>query len=510
MKIKSRYYFLIFCAVILCVPILFREQFSYMIRLWFEIPKREVNKFFIHNHSIILFPICLGKIIKDSICYIESKNYISPFIILIISLVLIIIGSLSSIYYVSNIGIILSILTCIIYFYGYDGILKNKILVFLIFFLVPLPQYILIQIYSKISIISSLISEKILLFLGWSVYFDGNIVDLGLAKISSIDINNFLSVMFFFIGFIIFLSHFINRNFVVRIVFLLSNLILFFCAVVFKSILFVYYVKIGSELNKILSSSVNYIILTVLCLFSFLYFYFIKNSSNISFSASRYFSFENSFNKFRFIRLNLIIYLSLIVLSSIYLKNHNQNYIPEREMFVNFPVIIKNYHGKESYVDKNDLASLHLDDYLSRIYTIDNQSSIEIWVAYYGSQKPGASIHSPKACLRGGGWEMIDGGDVFIESEKFNFKRFIIKIGDQKQLVYYTYIVGNKIVTNEYLVKFYLIFNKLLFNRSDGALIRIVTPLLKGEEISNADERIKQFLTSLLAVLRPYISSKEG
>jgi EpsI family protein len=83
--------------------------------------------------------------------------------------------------------------------------------------------------------------------------------------------------------------------------------------------------------------------------------------------------------------------------------------------------------------------------------------------------------------------------------------RSVIRHGDSAQLVYYWFQQRGRVVTNEYLVKWYIFVDSLLRNRTDGALVRLVTPLAPGEDTALADRRLAEFAGSVSALLPAYV-----
>ncbi|MEJ1746588.1 EpsI family protein, partial [Escherichia coli] len=85
---------------------------------------------------------------------------------------------------------------------------------------------------------------------------------------------------------------------------------------------------------------------------------------------------------------------------------------------------------------------------------------VELYVAYYDSQRKGASVHSPKACLPGGGWQMDEFGqhtvaDAGPDGAPLQVNRALISKGDTRALVYYWFMQRGRYLTSEYLVKWF-------------------------------------------------------
>jgi EpsI family protein len=80
--------------------------------------------------------------------------------------------------------------------------------------------------------------------------------------------------------------------------------------------------------------------------------------------------------------------------------------------------------------------------------------------------------------------------DVGPDGQALNVNRVLIKLGDSQQLVYYWFHQRDRNITNEYLVKWFIFWDALTRNRTDGSLIRLVTPVLDSETVDAADQRI--------------------
>ena len=83
--------------------------------------------------------------------------------------------------------------------------------------------------------------------------------------------------------------------------------------------------------------------------------------------------------------------------------------------------------------------------------------------------------------------------------------RVLISHGDEKQLVYYWFQQRGRVMTNEFLVKWYMLVDALLRQRTDGALVRLIMPLRPGEDISALDQQLGQFAARLAPVLPAFI-----
>ena len=141
--------------------------------------------------------------------------------------------------------------------------------------------------------------------------------------------------------------------------------------------------------------------------------------------------------------------------------------------------------------------------------TLCRQVVINLYVAYYGSQRTGAAIHSPRSCIPGGGWEITDLTQIELSNalgmEGLFVNRTIIQLGDQRQLVYYWFQQRGRTFTSEYMAKWYLFQDGITMARSDGALVRLITPIPPNGDEAAADERLQEFLREFHPELARFI-----
>jgi EpsI family protein len=149
-------------------------------------------------------------------------------------------------------------------------------------------------------------------------------------------------------------------------------------------------------------------------------------------------------------------------------------------------------------------------DFLQRFYenTSVSQPYVDLFLAYFPSQRAGDTIHSPKHCLPGAGWLPTESSRISISlagRAAFEANRYVIAKGDERQLVLYWYWAHDRALASEYWAKFYLVADSIRLNRSDGALVRVITPLLPGESAETAQQRLLSFAGNFVPRLDRYI-----
>src|SRR5690625_1226852 len=185
-----------------------------------------------------------------------------------------------------------------------------------------------------------------------------------------------------------------------------------------------------------------------------------------------------------------------------------------RDPLVLFPNRIEGWTaGTAQRLAPNIEAVLAADDYLNVAYSSPGAAQpVDFFVAYYTDQAGGAGIHSPEVCIPAGGWEMsritrrnvpvsLPDGTV----RELPVNRAIVQKGLQQQVVYYWFEQRGRHLTSDYVVKATTVLDAVTRGRTDGALVRVITPIGSGERQEQADARLAGFLQDMLPILPRYI-----
>jgi len=201
----------------------------------------------------------------------------------------------------------------------------------------------------------------------------------------------------------------------------------------------------------------------------------------------------------------------LIALTAIFLQARSRTeVIPQRLPLSSFPTQLAGWDSSEIVQDKQTLEVLGPGDFMERVYQDPNGKLpyVDLFLAYFPSQRAGETPHSPQHCLPGAGWNPDENVRVTLSlpgHAPFPANRYVISKGDQRRLVLYWFWAHDRGVASEYWAKFYLVKDAIGMNRSDGSLVRFVTPLLPGETPDAAQRRILPFTSSVVPMLDSYI-----
>jgi EpsI family protein len=209
--------------------------------------------------------------------------------------------------------------------------------------------------------------------------------------------------------------------------------------------------------------------------------------------------------------LRFLLAAALIASAAIFLEARGRNEIfPPRLPLQSFPARLSNWTGTDIAIQKDVLEVLGPGDFLLRVYQNpgEKQPFVDLFIAYFPSQRTGDTIHSPKHCLPGSGWLPVESSRVTLSlpgHSPFPANRYVIAKGDSRQLVLYWYWAHDRGVASEYWAKFYLVADSMRMNRSDGALVRITTPMYSGETAEAAQQRLLPFAGDVAPLLDNYI-----
>ena len=128
---------------------------------------------------------------------------------------------------------------------------------------------------------------------------------------------------------------------------------------------------------------------------------------------------------------------------------------------------------------------------------------MDFFLSYYASQTNGNAIHSPEVCLPAGGWEVfrIEPTEITLPGTRFGtfeLNRAIIQKGLEKQLVYYWFEGRGRRMTSSFAAKFHTVADSMTRGRTDGGLVRVITPIgaAEGLDEAAADARLRRFLAA--------------
>ncbi len=185
--------------------------------------------------------------------------------------------------------------------------------------------------------------------------------------------------------------------------------------------------------------------------------------------------------------------------------------IPLKRPFATFPDRIGQWQGKRQAMESVYLDVLNLGDYLLIDFKDPQGAQIHLYLAYNESQSKGRSAHSPSTCLPGGGWLFKESGIVNIplsNGGNLEVQRAVMEKTGQKQVSYYWFAQRGRVLHNLYQLKLFAFWDALTKQRTDGALVRIISPVGATETAEKAEQRLQLFTSQIAPLLDQYLPGR--
>jgi len=188
--------------------------------------------------------------------------------------------------------------------------------------------------------------------------------------------------------------------------------------------------------------------------------------------------------------------------------------IPVRQPLAGLPLRLNEWEGRrlpdssQKTVDK-----LGVDDHINMNYSRPNSPSVSLYIGYFQSQRTGESIHSPLNCLPGAGWIPVRNERIPISvngGRVIEVNRITIQKGAVSQVVIYWYQSQGRAIASEYMGKIYTVLGAMRSQRTDAALVRIISTisadaLLKAEAEEASEKAAIEFTQALFPVLSDFL-----
>jgi EpsI family protein len=205
----------------------------------------------------------------------------------------------------------------------------------------------------------------------------------------------------------------------------------------------------------------------------------------------------------------LLVSLTLLLSAFLFLQFRSVGEgVQLRKSFDTFPVTLGKWNGRDDTVFEPELVRiLKMSDYLMRRYVDGTGHSIWLYTAYWQSQRRGSDIHSPKNCLPAGGWEPVEASRVTIAvagaGGPITVNRYLIQKDRQMQVVMYWFQAQGTVVAGELDAKIEMVRSAVLRNRTDGAVVRVSSPVYGTVQETTAE--LVQYIQLLYPVLGEFL-----
>ena len=430
-------------------------------------------------------------------------------------------GNLATLYVIVQYAFLVTLAGLVLAFTGWRGFKLLWVPLLILVFMVPLPTFLFNNLSAQLQLISSQLGVAVIRLFGISVYLQGNVIDLGVFKLQVIDACSGLRYLFPLMTLSFIAAYFFKGAFWKRaLIFLSSMPITVFMNSFRIGVIGILVDNWGPSmaegfLHEFEGWAVFMVCTGILIAEMWLLARIgkerrpLREAFGLEFPAP---SPKDAQVQYRSVpKPFMVSILMLAVMAALSAALPARVEVPpQRTAFSSFPIQIGEWRARRGQLDQIYIDALKFTDYIINDYTDPKNHTVNFYVAYYASQRKGESAHSPRTCIPGDGWVItsltqrtIAGATVAGHPLRVN--RTVIQKGDDSELVYYWFQQRGRVITNEYMVKWWLFWDALTKNRTDGALVRLTTSVSTGQSMEDADRELADFARVVTPKLQAYI-----
>ncbi len=436
-------------------------------------------------------------------------------VLMIVASLMTFIGMVSGLFLLVQLALVIVIMALVALWLGVAGLrLLLWPLGFLIF-CIPLPYVIEVAFTAKLQLLSSRIAVDVIRMMGIVVYLSGNVIDLGPVKLQVVEACSGLRYLYPLMSLGYLAAYCYQGPLWIRGVIFVATIPI---TVVLNSLRIAVMAWLVEHFGLAVAEGFFHDfegwLIFALCMVLLALLLWALNAIFTRHSIWQYLGVTSSESVAYTARsisrprsraaLGGVALLSALTLIAGYAVAHRQLVIPPAVHMSSFPLEWGDWRGEHRPLSTGVAESLGIDDYLFINFSATKaQVPVNFYVAYYANQRAGQSPHSPKVCIPGGGWQIETITRIMVQGQAVN--RVVIARQGVKQLVYYGFMERGQWAADEYWRKWLLLKDFLVYGRSDGALIRLTTPLHTQERIEDADARLTDLFIHLRVGITAYL-----
>ncbi len=441
--------------------------------------------------------------------------------VLMLGVALNVLGHFATLFIVQQYAVVVAIYGLALSLLGGAAFRRIWVALLLLLFMIPLPEFLFQNLSAKLQLISSAIGVWVIRLFGISVYLEGNVIDLGIYQLQVAEACDGLRYLFplMTLGFI--MGYFFRAPLWKRALVFLSSIPI---TILMNSLrigvigVTVQHWGIGKA-EGFLHEFQGWVIFMACLGVMMLEVVLLSKTGAHRRPWREVFGLDwpaptppTAGTTERAVPGSLVaavtVLMAAAVLGPMLPEMHEQ--IPARHSFMEFSASGPGWTLHRQSLEPVYLDELKLDDYLLGDVVTVGGPPINLYVAWYDSQRAGHSTHTPRTCLPGGGWDVVSFAqrDLPVDhmyGQPLRVNRALISRQGQRQLVYYWFAQRGRVLTNEYAVKWFLFVDAIRRNRSDGALVRLTVLVRDGDSLDEVDARLSNLAGKLAPALEAYI-----
>ena len=510
---------LLVALCLVALGLIFQDGLSLMVRWW----ERDE-----YSHGYMI-PLVAGFLLWQKLPALAQSGLRPAWAGAVLMLVAVLVwsmGEISSLYTIVQYGFLLAIYALALALLGWRGSWLVAAALAYLLFMIPLPQFLYANLSQKLQLISSDLGVWVVRLFGISVYLEGNVIDLGTYKLQVVEACSGLRYLFPLMSFGFLIAAVYRGPWWHRLVIFLVTIPITVLMNSFRiGVIGITVDRWGNQAAEGFLHDFEGWVVFMACLAVLLLVVWLLNVLS-GHRRSLWDRIDLSYPTWGEVKAawaarpaaaginGPLLAATLIVVLAVpfsFMVTGRAEAPPARDAFLRFPLIHNGWVGRDGALEADVLNTLKLTDYIQAQYRTSGDSlPVSFYVAYYDSQRKGASIHSPRSCLPGGGWVIQESAVQPLPQPAggvpdLKVNRVVIQQGESRQLVYYWFQGRGRVITNEFAAKWYIFQDALTRNRTDGALVRLITQVPSGTDIALADQRLRAFAADFGPLLGRYI-----
>lgn len=442
--------------------------------------------------------------------------------ILLLGVVLHVAGRLAVVSTLGQYALVVSLAGLFLAVMGWRAFRHILIAMLMLAFMVKLPAFIYHNLSSELQLISSEIGVWFIRLFGISVFLEGNVIDLGAMKLQVVEACDGLRYLFPLMALSLILAIFYKAPLWRKAIVFLSSMPVTVLMNSFRiGVIGVTVEYWGQEMAEgFLHDFEGWVVFMAAFLVIFAEIFLLNKLVGEKQPLAEVLSLELPMKADPAVQRQIrtlprTFYAALVVLVMFFAVSQSlrvgDSIHPPRAPLDRFPLGIGEWNGLPGRLDAVFLKELDLDDYIVADYRAGQGAPINFYVAYYNVQAEGeGTIHSPRSCLPGSGWRIqnltqqtlpgIDWAGVPLQ-----VNRAVIAKDQQQVLVYYWLQQRGRVITNEFMAKWWIFWDRILRNRTDGALVRVMVEIEPFADITVVERRLQGFVAQTIPLLHKHI-----
>ncbi len=474
-----------------------------------------------HGYFIPVITVLLIAQKRRELSALELRGAWAGTVVALAGLTFAALGELATLFVIIQYGFLATLFGIVLSFVGWRGIRHIWLPLVYLAFMIPLPQFLYGNLSAEMQLVSSSFGVWFIRLAGIPVFLSGNIIDLGEYKLQVVEACSGLRYLFPLMSFAFLIAYLYKGPFWHKALLFLSTVPI---TIVMNS-LRIAMIGIAFETGGVdtAEGALHFIqgwtifMACVAILFAETWLLMrISGDGTPLYRAFRLDLPKPVADPAMTLRhglprpfLGCVGLVLLALATSILMAQRATASLPARDSLVAFPMRVGDWKGRQFGLEKKILDVLDVDDYIIANYMRPGDPvHVNFYVAYYASQKAGSAAHSPRSCIPGGGWRITELSERAIDNSGGSplvVNRVVIKKGNLTQLVYYWFEGQGRVLTNEYLIKWFLLWDGVTRNRTDGSLVRLVTRVTEEATFEQADRRLAEFVRAVYPQFPAYM-----